>query len=376
MSRWLRRIVPAAALTVALGVFVGTAVAAPKAGGKKFTIALSNSFIGNKWRIEMENDFKSACATAPYKTQVSCPVYNSGNDVSKQTQQISNLISQKVDAILVDAASGTGLNGIIGQACARGILIVAYDNLVTAPCAVKINGSQYLYGVQNAQYIVDHLPGHKGNVIMVTGVAGTQADTDRNDGAMSVFDKYSGIKVAAKFTGMWDSSTAQRNTAAQLPSLPKIDGVWSSGGTDGILKAFIAAGRPLPTVVGGEGENGYRRFMLGYMGHTLKYGSSMGQPPFNVVIALEVARQILAKEHAKPSGTVWLPWAQVTEKTVKLGANVFTNVPDSFFDAFTDSGAKAMAVICLKGALTGAGCPGTMKVNVPWNYKLPPGVTH
>ena len=60
MSRWLRRIVPAAALTVALGVFVGTAVAAPKAGGKKFTIALSNSFIGNKWRIEMENVFKSA----------------------------------------------------------------------------------------------------------------------------------------------------------------------------------------------------------------------------------------------------------------------------------------------------------------------------
>ena len=41
----------------------------------------------------------------PYKTQVDCSVYNSGNDVSKQTQQISNLISQGVDAILVNAAS-------------------------------------------------------------------------------------------------------------------------------------------------------------------------------------------------------------------------------------------------------------------------------
>jgi len=177
MSRWLRWILPAAVLAVALTVFVATtAVAAPKAGGKKFTIALSNSFIGNKWRIEMENDFKSACASAPYKTKVTCSVYNSGNDVSKQTQQISNLISQRVDAILVDAASGTGLNGIIGQACARGILIVAYDNLVTAPCAIKINGSQYSYGVQNAQYIVAHLPGKKGNVIMVTGVAGTSSE--------------------------------------------------------------------------------------------------------------------------------------------------------------------------------------------------------
>src|SRR6476646_8992255 len=173
-----------AAGTVALAAIAATTALAQThaRGAEPFKIALSNSFIGNKWRIEMENDFKSACGMPPYKTEVQCSVYNSGNDVSKQTQQISNLISQGVNAILVDAASGTGLNGIIQQACARHIVVVAYDNLVTAPCAIKINGSQYQYGVQNAQYIVDHLPGHKGNVIMVTGVAGTQADTDRNDG--------------------------------------------------------------------------------------------------------------------------------------------------------------------------------------------------
>jgi ribose transport system substrate-binding protein len=372
-SRTLRKAVPLVAVAAA-AIVVATALgqpgrsrtpASPVAG--KLKIALSNSFIGNKWRIEMENDFKSGCAMPPYSQQVDCSVYNSGNDVSKQTQQISNLISQGVDAILVDAASGTGLNGIIGQACARHILVVAYDNLVTAPCAIKINGSQYSYGQQNADYIVKHLNG-KGNVIMVTGVAGTQADTDRNNGAMDVFKKYPGIKVVAKYTGMWDSSTAQRNTASQLPSLPQIDGVWSSGGTDGILKAMLAAGRPLPTVVGGEGENGYRRFLVGYHGKKLKYGLSLGQPPFNVLVALEVARQVLKKEHAAPKGTVWLPFPQVTEKTVKMGTNVFTNVPDSFFDAFTDSGPNAIVQICVKGALTGKPCPGKLTVRVPWTY--------
>src|SRR4029079_18091959 len=106
-------------------------------------IALSNSFIGNKWRIEMENVYKAACKMPPYKQQVKCAVYNSGNDVSKQTQQISNLVSSGVDAILVDAASGTGLNGIIQQACARHIVVVAYHNLVTAPCAIKCNCSHH-----------------------------------------------------------------------------------------------------------------------------------------------------------------------------------------------------------------------------------------
>jgi ribose transport system substrate-binding protein len=359
---------------VVAAAIVALAVSSTALGGQtsqradgKLKIALANSFIGNKWRIEMENVFKAACKMPPYNKQVDCSVYNSGNDVSKQTQQISNLVSQGVNAILVDAASGTGLNGIIQQACARHILIVAYDNLVTAPCAIKINGSQYQYGQQNAQYIVDKLKG-KGNVIMVTGVAGTQADTDRNNGAMDVFKKHSGIHVVAKFTGMWDSATAQRNTAAQLPSLPKIDGVWSSGGTDGILKAMIAAGRPLPTVVGGEGENGYRRFMIGYNGQKLKYGLSLGQPPFNVLVALETARQVLQKKHAAPKSTIWLPFPQVNEKTVKLGETVFTNLPDSFFDAFTDSGPKAIVKICSQAALSGKACPGTLKINVPWDY--------
>src|SRR5689334_13569367 len=118
--------------------------AAPVA--KKWKIALSNSFIGNKWRIEMENLFKAACQMPPYKSQVDCSVYNSGNDVSKQTQQLSNLISQGVDAILINAASPTGLNGIIGQACAKGILVVSYDNVVTAPCALKVNTDQFKFG--------------------------------------------------------------------------------------------------------------------------------------------------------------------------------------------------------------------------------------
>ena len=91
---------------------------------------------------------------------------------------------------------------------------------------IKVNTDQLKFGQQIAQYLVDQLQG-KGNVIMVTGVAGTQADTERNKGAEAVFKKNPGIKVVAKYTGMWDSATAQRNTAAQLPSLPKVDGVWS-----------------------------------------------------------------------------------------------------------------------------------------------------
>src|SRR5689334_25162888 len=90
------------------------------AGTTRLKIALANSFIGNQWRVEMENVFKAACAMPPYLQQVECTIYNAGNDVSTQSRQIANLISQGVDGIVINAASTSGLNGVVQQACDRG----------------------------------------------------------------------------------------------------------------------------------------------------------------------------------------------------------------------------------------------------------------
>src|SRR4051812_35265114 len=330
------------------------------AGGKKVKIALANSFIGNKWRIGMVNTFKGACGMPPYKDQVDCTVFNSGNDVSKQTQQISNLISQHVDAIVLDAASPTGLNGVVRQACQRKILVVSFDNIVTEPCALKVNTDQVQFGKQLAQFLVDKLHG-KGNVIMVTGVPGTGVDADRNKGAMAVFKANPGIKVVGRYSGMWDSATAQRNTAAQLPSLPKVDGIWAQGGTDGVIKAFVDAKRPVPPVAG-EAENGFRKFMTGYQGQTVD-GLSIGQPPFLGVMGLELARAILNDKRAK--GDVTIPFPKVTDQTVKEGETVFKDQADSFFTDFTDSGPNATVKICVQAALTGKPCPGKLAVKLP-----------
>ena len=344
------------------GLIRGGLVAPPAmAASRPYKIALSNSFIGNKWRLEMENVFKSALLMEPYKSQVKGSWYNSGNDVSKQSQQISNLIAERVDAIILDAASPTGLNGILRQATSRGILVIAFDSGVTAPSVLSVNISQFDLGKTLAEWLAKKLGG-QGNVIMVTGVAGTQVDEDRNKGADSVWSQHPGIKVVNRYTGMWDSSTAERNTASVLPSLPRIDGIWCQGGTDGVLKAFVSAGRPLPPTAG-ECENGFRKFMVGVGGHKVS-GISIGSPPFLSAIALELARRILAGEYPKKS--INLPLAIVTDQTVKVGETVFPDQPDSFFDDFTDTGSHALVKVCVEAALSGTACPGgPLRVNLP-----------
>lgn len=334
--------------------------AASAATAKKFKIALANSYIGNQWRIEMENVFKAALQMEPFKSQVEGSWYNSGNDVTQQSQQISNLIAQKVDAILVDAASPTGLNGILGQATQRGILVVSFDNIATEPSVLKVNTDQVAFGKQLADWLAKKLNG-KGNVIMVTGVAGTSVDQDRNKGADEVWAQNPGINVVNRYTGMWDSATAERNTAAILPSLPKIDGIWCQGGTDGVLKAFIAAKRALPPTAG-EAENGFRKFMIGYMGQKVD-GISIGQPPYLSVVSLDLASRIL--QGAYPKKDVTIPFPYVTSETVKVGVTVFPDLPDSFFADFTDSGPNATVKMCVDGALKGTPCPGELTVNLP-----------
>ena len=54
------------------------------------------------------------------------------------------------------------------------------------------------------QYLVTQLHG-KGNVVMVTGVAGTFADTERNKGVESVIKANPDMKVVARYSGNWDS---------------------------------------------------------------------------------------------------------------------------------------------------------------------------
>jgi ribose transport system substrate-binding protein len=353
-----RRSLLAATGAAALGL--GALTYPSYAAGKKHKIALSNSYIGNKWRIEMENVFKAALLMEPFKSEVEGSWFNSGNDVTKQSQQLTNLIAERVDAIIINAASPTGLNGILNQAAERGILVVSFDNIVTTPKALKVNTDQVKFGESLADWLAKKLNG-KGNVIMVTGVAGTSVDQDRNKGAENVWSQNPGIKVVSRFTGMWDSSIAERNTAAVLNSLPQIDGIWCQGGTDGVLKALLAANRPLPPTAG-EAENGFRKFMIGYDGHKVE-GISIGQPPFLSVVSLELARRILNNEH--PRKDVTIPFPYVTSETVKVGETVFPDLPDSFFDDFTDAGANAIVTLCPQAALDGKSCGGTLKVSLP-----------
>ena len=113
----------------------------------------------------------------------------------------------------------------------------------------RVTESQIEVGQQAAEWLVKTLNG-KGNIIMFGGTPGNPMTAAQVTGWKPYFAKYPGIKVleTEPVPTMWDPAVAQQKTAALIAKYPQIDGIYSE--TVGPIRAFVAAGRPIPAYVG------------------------------------------------------------------------------------------------------------------------------
>jgi ribose transport system substrate-binding protein len=242
----------AASIVAGLG-FAGVA----QASEDKPVIALSNSFYGNTWRRQMVDAFTAEAEKAKADGKIEdFVVLNGDGSVNQQNSQMAELILRGVDAIAINAASETALNGLAEKACAAGIKVIAFDSLLTADCAYKLSFDFTGYKTAQAEATLD-LIGKKGNVIVVRGVKGSGPDNLMYAAQKAVLDANPDVKIVAEVYGQATASVAQAAIANVLPSLPQVDAVLGQGGSDdfGIAQAFVQAGGPyaekLPVIEGG-----------------------------------------------------------------------------------------------------------------------------
>ena len=247
-------VIRAFAVVLALTALGGTGAALAQDGP---VIALSNSFYGNTWRRQMVDAFTEQAETAKAEGLIAdYVVLNGDGSVAQQNSQLAELILRGVEAIVINAASETALNSIIGQACNAGIAVVAFDSLVTHECAWKLGFDFLGYKAEQAEATLE-LIGHEGNVIIVRGVRGSGPDEQMYAAQMGVISKYPNVNVVAEVFGQATASVAQQAIAGVLPSLPLVDAVFAQGGSDdyGIARAFEQYGGPyvedMPVIEGG-----------------------------------------------------------------------------------------------------------------------------
>lgn len=294
----------------------GTANASPD----KPVIALSNSFYGNTWRRQMVEAFEAAAKQAKQDGKIAdYVVLNGDGSVNQQNSQMAELILKKVDAIAINAASETALNSIVEKACQAGVKVIAFDSLVTAPCAYKLSFDFTKYKTEQAEATAK-LIGGKGNVVVVRGVKGSGPDNQMYDAQMAALKKYPDIKIAATVYGQATASVTQSAIANVLPSLPKIDAVFAQGGSDdfGVAQAFEQFGGPYaekkPVIEGGGSSD----FIRWWAEQNRKNGyttTSFNSTPGIGGAALWLAYRIV--KGANPAKELDMPVAVVDQANLK-----------------------------------------------------------
>ena len=274
-----------AVLPLTAGAVMAFAAIGPAAAKDSYTIGVSNTVQGNGWREEMICAIKAQAIASGKVSKLN--IAHRNTDAAGQLEDIRNLISAKVDAIVVNPVDPAGINAALQEATKAGIVVVAVDQAVTEPTAYVISNNQEEYAYLGAEWLFEQLGG-KGNVVYMRGAAGAPADSDRDKGFKRALGEYPNIKVVHEvFTG-WQQDQGKQQILDFIATGTPFNGIWTSGIDNVIVDALTESGAPLVPVVGADnaGFVGQLNSVKGLTGAAVTNPGSIGGA--GVTLALKI----------------------------------------------------------------------------------------
>ncbi len=273
------------AVLVALSMLLGacTPAATPTAASADSQPAAEQKFVGismptkssSRWISDGESMVK-VFQEMGYKTDLQF----AEDDIPNQVAQVENMVTKGVDVLIIAAIDGTTLSDVLKKAKESGVLVVAYDRLISKTADVDYYATfdNFKVGVLQASQIEQALGLKDGKgPFNIELFGGSPDDTNSYyfyDGAMSVLQPYidSGkLVVQSGQTGMdkvstlrWDGATAQArmdNLLSAFYTDKRVDAVLSP--YDGLSRGIISSlrgvgygtsGQPWPIVTGQDAE--------------------------------------------------------------------------------------------------------------------------
>jgi len=319
--------VATAAIVAAAAAGAGDSGSTSKGG--PYTIGISNGYYGNTARVQLQAEAKALAAQPKYKKLVKkLVINNAGTSVPAQISAVNQMIAQKVDAIILDSNSVTGLNPAIAAAKKAGIPVIAANDKVSSPLAYQVETVGAKFGATMMEAFAKTLGG-KGNIVILRGLPGNAVDAAEAAGFHSVLKKYPNIKVLKETYGQWADGPAQKVMADLLAQYDDIDGVFTEGGMQqGVVRAFLAAHRDLVPVSGTD-ENGFACQVKQYNKQGLK-GVQVSTALWAYAVALKQAVDILEGKKVPKfiPGTfvVWNTAQSIKQCNPKLSQSIFLQV--------------------------------------------------
>lgn len=217
-------------------------------GGETYTIGVSNNTVGNGWREQMICAIKAEARASGNVDEV--VLLNRETDTAGQISDIQSLISQGVDAIILNPGDAEAFNSVIEEAVNQGIVVVVVDNAVTTDAAYLVSNDQAAYGELGARWLFEELGG-TGSIAYMRGIDGVGADTLRDEGFQAALADYPDIEIVAEVFTDWSPTTGAQQ-GLEIITTQDVDGIWTSGIDYSVVEQFQSAGLPYVPIVGAD----------------------------------------------------------------------------------------------------------------------------
>ena len=283
-----------------------------RAGGKMVAFAQANN--AEPYRAAQKALMEQLLADVP---DVNLVVSDAQQDSSRQIAQIETFIRQRPAVLIVAPNERAALTGVMGKAMEAGIPTVCLERDIVQPnytSYIRIDNREI--GRMAGNFIVDHLRKKygepRGDIVILRGLLGVEAQINRDGGARDVFQQHPGIRIVADPVADWIQARAKDRMTEVLRVRHKVDVVY--GHNDPMaIGAHLAAkelGREKEMIfVGVDGlggpAGGIAKVRDGVLAATFVY-------PLGVNEAVDVSRRILADPQFKPPKEITLRSTMVT----------------------------------------------------------------
>lgn len=190
-------------------------------------------------------------------------IVQAGQEETSVLEQISiveNMISNKVDAIVIAPAGSKEIIPALKKAQDAGIPVINVDNRIDVEAAkaaglkpVPYVGASNLDGGYLAgKYLAEKLNG-VGKVAVIEGIQGVDNAEQRKAGALKAFKEYSGIEVVSSQSANWETEKALNVTTNIIQANPDLQGIFAANDmmAFGAVRAIDAAGKKGEVLVAG-----------------------------------------------------------------------------------------------------------------------------
>ncbi|CAJ1001881.1 Rhizopine-binding protein [Brevibacillus aydinogluensis] len=277
----------------------------------KIVIGAALPDFDDKWLSYLQDGMKQY-----EKTQENVEVIyvDAMNDASKQLSQVENFIQQKVDAIVLIPVDTTSAPNLVEKANQANLPIVVvnriYDGVEAATAYV---GSESIKAGLMEMEEVAKLLGGKGNIAIMNGQMGHEAQIKRTEGNKQVIERYPDMQVVLEGTAEWDRAKGMALMENWLQSGKQIDAVVSNNDemAIGAIMALEAAGKLQDVVVAGVDAtpDALEYVKAGKLQVTV-YQNAIGQGQGGLEVAIKAAKG------EKVEKFNWIPYELVTKENV------------------------------------------------------------